>query len=232
MTLLVARVDDVLTASRSRSRVLGREGPRRATAPASSLRLGDVHRRIVRAVRCRSPGRPSRRAPRLSRPRSSRRARPDGPSSRVAPTSPVVRAGPRRPAQPACPDRLTHHRLGVVEVDLPVTSVRELGELLAIHDGVGPGLVRRATLDGDVVGEVGRPGSQRDREDRRGQRGSRSRRVRPTPPGRRTLAPPRPAQPWRRHRDAGSRSGSVPATCRVRSARSAGGPRPRGRRTP
>ena len=37
--------------------------------------------------------------------------------------------------------------------------------------GVGPGLVGRATLDGDVVGEVERPGSQRDRDDRRGQRG-------------------------------------------------------------
>ena len=68
-------------------------------------------------------------------------------------------------------DRLTHHCLRVIEVDFPATSVCELGELLAIHDGVGPGLVWRASLDGDVVGEVERPGSERDREDRRGQRG-------------------------------------------------------------
>jgi hypothetical protein len=38
---------------------------------------------------------------RFSRPQSSRRARPDGPSPRVAQSSPEVRAGPRRPAQPA-----------------------------------------------------------------------------------------------------------------------------------
>jgi hypothetical protein len=68
-------------------------------------------------------------------------------------------------------DHLTHHCLRVVEVDLPATSVCELGELLAIHDGVGPGLIWRATLDGDVVGEVQRPGAERDREDRGGQRG-------------------------------------------------------------
>jgi len=41
--------------------------------------------------------------------------------------------------------------------------MREVGEYLAIHDGVGAGLVRRAKLNGDVIGEVGRPGSQRDR---------------------------------------------------------------------
>ena len=68
-------------------------------------------------------------------------------------------------------DRLTFHLLRVVEVDFPVTSVRELGEHLAIHDRVGAGLIWRATLDGDVVGEVRRPGSERDRDDRRGQRG-------------------------------------------------------------
>jgi hypothetical protein len=61
--------------------------------------------------------------------------------------------------------------LGVIQVDFPATSVGELGELLAIHDGVGAGLIGRATLDGDVVREVEWPGPKRDRQDRRGQRG-------------------------------------------------------------
>ena len=68
-------------------------------------------------------------------------------------------------------DRLTDDRLRVIEMDFPATRLCELGDLLAIHDRVGPGLIRRATLDGDVVREVGRPRSERDREDRRGQRG-------------------------------------------------------------
>jgi hypothetical protein len=55
-------------------------------------------------------------------------------------------------------------------VDLPVTRECELAELLAVHDRVGSGLVGRATLHGDVVGEVRRPGAQGDRDDRRGQR--------------------------------------------------------------
>ena len=128
--------------------------------------------------------------------------------------------------------RLTYHGLRVVEVDLPATGVCELGEHLAVHDRVGPGLVRRATLDGDVVGEVraARLGA-RSRRPARAAR-LRARRARLTSPERRTLAPSRPARPWRRRRDAGSRSGSAPATCRVRSARSAGGPRPRGPPTP
>ena len=54
---------------------------------------------------------------------------------------------------------MAHHCLRVIEVDFPPTSVRELEELLAIHDGVGPGLKWHASLDGDVVGEVERPGS-------------------------------------------------------------------------
>src|SRR5262249_46957064 len=65
--------------------------------------------------------------------------------------------------------RLPYHRLCVIDVDLPATSVRYLGELLAIHDCVGPGLIWRTTLDGDVLGEVPRPRAQRDRADRRGQ---------------------------------------------------------------
>ena len=58
------------------------------------------------------------------------------------------------------PGRLTHDCLRVVDVDFPATGVRDLGQLLAVHDGVGPRLVWRATLDGDVVGEVERPGSK------------------------------------------------------------------------
>jgi hypothetical protein len=69
------------------------------------------------------------------------------------------------------PARLTDHCLRVIPVDLPATSVGELGELLAVHDRVGSGLVGWATLDGDVLGEVQRPGPQRDRVDRHEQRG-------------------------------------------------------------
>src|SRR2546426_8243651 len=57
------------------------------------------------------------------------------------------------------PDRLSYHCVGVIEVDFPTTSECELGERLAIHDGVGAGLIRRATLDGNVIREVGRPRS-------------------------------------------------------------------------
>ena len=67
-------------------------------------------------------------------------------------------------------DRLTHDMLRVIGVDVPATSVCELGEHLAIHDRVGAGLVRGATLDGDVIREPGGPHSERDRHDRRGQR--------------------------------------------------------------
>ena len=66
---------------------------------------------------------------------------------------------------------LIDHRLGVIQMDFPATTVRELGELLAIHDRVSPGLIGRATLDGDVVREVKRSGPKRDRQNRRGQRG-------------------------------------------------------------
>src|SRR5262245_11597575 len=57
-------------------------------------------------------------------------------------------------------DRLREDVLGAVEVDLPVASVRDLAEHLAIHDGVGPRFVRRPTLDRDLVGEVGWHGAQ------------------------------------------------------------------------
>ena len=46
-----------------------------------------------------------------------------------------------------------------------------LGQHLAVHDGVGAGLVGHATLHGDVLGEVERPGSERHRDDRCGHRG-------------------------------------------------------------
>jgi hypothetical protein len=72
-------------------------------------------------------------------------------------------------SQPA--DRLIDDVLGAIEVDVPIASMGQLGENLAIHDGVGPGLVGDATLDGDVGGEVERPFPQRDRRDRLGKRG-------------------------------------------------------------
>ena len=79
----------------------------------------------------------------------------------VAPASPEVPAGPRRPAHRACspldlPQPSGHRR------ELLITSVCELGELLAVNDGVGPSLIWRAMLDGDVVGKVERPRSERD----------------------------------------------------------------------
>ena len=61
--------------------------------------------------------------------------RSNGPSSRAAPALPRSLqhlVGP--PGQQA--GRLTYHGLRVIEVDLPVTRLRELGELLAVHDGV------------------------------------------------------------------------------------------------
>jgi hypothetical protein len=58
----------------------------------------------------------------------------------------------------------------IEEVNLPAAHVSTLREHLAVHDRVGPGLIRRAALDSDVVREVERPGSQRHREDRSGQR--------------------------------------------------------------
>jgi hypothetical protein len=47
-----------------------------------------------------------------------------------------------------------HHRLGVIQVDFPATGLCELGELLAIHDRIGSGLIGRATLDGDGAGSA------------------------------------------------------------------------------
>src|SRR2546426_9597090 len=48
------------------------------------------------------------------------------------------------------PDRLSYHCVGVIEVDFPTASECELGERLAIHDGVGAGLIRRAAVGGHV----------------------------------------------------------------------------------
>src|SRR4029077_17190001 len=53
--------------------------------------------------------------------------------------------------------RLCFGLLGLVEMDSPVTRMGEGGEYLAIHERVGGGRVRRAKLNGDVIGEVGRP---------------------------------------------------------------------------
>ena len=167
-------------------------GSRRGWSVPAPGTTSPPHRR---AGRCRTPGRPTRMAPSAQ------------PATIVAASAirwsfvqggPIVARGPCRTSSARSAsmlDRLTHHRLGVVEVDVPATSVCELGELLAIHDGVGPGLIRRATLDGDVVGEVGRPGSERDRDGSARAARLRSRRVRLTSPERRTLAPSRPAQP-------------------------------------
>ena len=58
------------------------------------------------------------------------------------------------------PDGLSDHCVGVIEVDFPTTSECDLGERLAIHDGVGAGLIRSATLDDNVIGKVGRPRSE------------------------------------------------------------------------
>ena len=94
------------------------------------------------------------------------------------------------------PDRPTYYIPRVVEVDLPVTSMRDIGEYVAIDDGVGASLIWHPTLDGDVVGEVRRSDSQRDRHDRLGQHVRRFRRVPLMSSERPTLAPSRPAQPW------------------------------------
>ena len=61
--------------------------------------------------------------------------------------------------------------LRVVEMNCPAACVCEIGEYLAVHDGVGMGLVRRAKLNGYVVGKVRRPSSQRDRDGGFGQCG-------------------------------------------------------------
>ena len=60
--------------------------------------------------------------------------------------------------------------LGVEEVDVPAAVACEFSEHFAVHDGVGAALIWHATLDGDVLGEVGGPGSERHRDDRFGQR--------------------------------------------------------------
>jgi hypothetical protein len=69
------------------------------------------------------------------------------------------------------PNRLRFDLLGGVEVDFPIPRMGEVGEYLAIHDGVGAGFIRRAKLNGYVIGEIRRPGSQRYRDDGFGQYG-------------------------------------------------------------
>jgi len=80
---------------------------------------------------------------------------------------PVV-PGPRRSQR--CP-RSAEHFVGplakdpgglrldgprIEQVNLPPARVGTLREHLAVHDRVGPGLIRRAALQRDVVGEVER----------------------------------------------------------------------------
>jgi hypothetical protein len=48
--------------------------------------------------------------------------------------------------------RLPYDGLRVIEVDVPAACVGKFAEFLAVHDPVGPGLVRSATLDGDITG--------------------------------------------------------------------------------
>jgi hypothetical protein len=116
-------------------------------------------------------------------------------------------------------------------VDFPVTGERELGEHLAIHDAsarVSYGAQRwTAMSSGKSSGQLG----ARSRRPARAAR-MRFRRAQLTSPERPTLAPSRPAQPWRRHRDPGPRGEWAPPACRVRSARSADDPRPRRQLTP
>ena len=52
------------------------------------------------------------------------------------------------------PNRLRFDLLGVVEVNFPIPCMREVDEYLAIHDGVGAGFIRRAKLNGYVIGEI------------------------------------------------------------------------------
>ena len=90
--------------------------------------------------------------------------------------------------------------LGVVEVDVPAAVACQLGEHLAVHDGVGSALVRHTTLDGDV-----RRGSRRARLGATSRRSvpaprPRARPVPPTSPGPPTLARPPPAPRARRRR--------------------------------
>ena len=56
-------------------------------------------------------------------------------------------------------------------MDRPVARLPELGEHLAIHDGVGAAFVWDAPLDRDILREVVGPGVERHRDDRFGQVG-------------------------------------------------------------
>jgi hypothetical protein len=103
----------------------------------------------------------------ISRPRSPPRARCGGPS-RAAPALPAVLQDLiGSPGENA--GRSPQHGLGVVEVDAPAPGVGEFGELLAIHDRVGPPRTAR-DAGRRVSGEVKRPGSKRDRADAAGRR--------------------------------------------------------------
>src|SRR5689334_9283274 len=92
----------------------------------------------------------------------ARGGRVDSPShDRGGERDPVV-LGPRRPqrcprtaeyvASPLTedPGRLRLDVPGAVQVHLPAAFVRAVGEHPAVHDRVGPGLVRRAALAGPV----------------------------------------------------------------------------------
>ena len=212
---------------RHRRRTRRQADPGRRTPPATSSS-------------CSNPPAPDRQGPRRSisglrrprRPRSSPRAPSDGPWPTAAPS---VARGPSRTSSARSPSlrgRSGLHVLGVVEVDVPAAGACEFGQHLAVHDGVGAALVRHATLHGDV-----RRGSRAARlgaTSRRSVRATRwrARPVQPTSREPPTPAPARPAPRRRRRRAACLRGGSVRSPCRVRSARSAGGPRPRGRPTP
>jgi hypothetical protein len=79
--------------------------------------------------------------------------------------------------------------LGVVEMDGPPASTGGFRQDFAVHDRIGTALVRGATQDGDVLGEVGRPASDRQRGDgRRGRRGDLVERTRGGPDGGRSYA--------------------------------------------
>ena len=98
---------------------------------------------------------------------------------------PSVARGPRSTSSARSPRTSTAwllHIRGVIEVDGPAARACELGQHLAVHDGVGAALVGRTALEGDVRGEVGRPGTQRHRHDRFGQLRRRAGPAKPTPP--------------------------------------------------
>ena len=66
-------------------------------------------------------------------------------------------------------------------MDGPSTFTCEFGQHLAVHDGVGAALVWNAALDGDVIGEIGRPRPKRIETIGSGRRCLQARPVSPTP---------------------------------------------------